>query len=107
MSELTTVIVFLKALVLPAGAAVTYVAYRAYRRTGAVALRSLAAALGALTAGALLGGGVERFVGVATEVGLLVGTALSVVGFAFLIHALYAQGVRPESIDIDLSSHDR
>lgn len=107
MIALETVIVLGKILVLPAGASVTYLAYRAYRRTGAVALRSLTLGLAALTTGALLGGGIDRVLGIGTNVGLLLGTACIVAGFTLLVHAAYVRDARVRTIDGELSAPDR
>lgn len=107
MIELESAIVLVKVLVLPAGASLTYLAYRAFRRTGALALRSLALGLAALTFGALLGGGIERVLGIGTDVGLFIGSVLIATGFALLVHAVYVRDARIKAIDVDLPSTDR
>jgi hypothetical protein len=89
VTDIPTAVVFLKALVLPLGVGMAYLAYRAYRRTGATSLRSLALGLAVITAGALLGGGLDRVIGIDIELGVLVNSILTAVGFAILARSLY------------------
>lgn len=79
------------------GLVVVRLAYRAYRRTGLPALRSLALAFGLITLGALLGGDVDRLLDLEQETGILVDIVLTTAGFAVLLHALYVMDSTPES----------
>ncbi|MEF8851015.1 MAG: hypothetical protein V5A28_01165 [Haloarculaceae archaeon] len=104
MTDITIVVVFAKALVLPLGVGISYFAYRAYRRTGAAAMRSFAAGFAVVTAGSVLGGGLEQLVGVGLEAGLLVDSVLTAVGFVILARSLYVTDSRLGADDSAASS---
>lgn len=107
MTDITTAVVFTKALVLPLGVGMAYFAYRAYRRTGALSLRSLALGLAVITAGSLFGGGLDRLVGVDIETGVLVGSILTAVGFAILARSLYVTDSNLHVENADAPPSDR
>lgn len=79
-------------LVLVLGLVVVRAAYRAYRRTGSRALRSLTVAFGCITLGGVLGGIAHQLLRVGLETGVFVNSLLTVVGFAVLAHSLYVTG---------------
>ena len=89
MTDIATVVVFAKAVVLPLGVGITFFAYRAYRRTGAAAMRSFALGFAVLTLGSVLGGGLDQLAGVGLDVGLLVDSVFTAVGFVILARSLY------------------
>jgi hypothetical protein len=89
MTDIATVVVFAKAVVLPLGVGITFLAYRAYRRTGAAAMRSFALGFAVLTLGSVLGGGLDRLAGVGLDVGLLVNSVFTAAGFVILARSLY------------------
>ena len=89
MTDIATVVVFAKAVVLPLGVGITFFAYRAYRRTGAAAMRSFALGFAVLTLGSVLGGGLDQLAGVDVEVGLLVNSLFTAAGFVILARSLY------------------
>jgi uncharacterized membrane protein len=89
MADIATIVVFAKAVVLPLGVGITFFAYRAYRRTGAAAMRSFALGFAVLTLGSVLGGGLDQLVGVGLDVGLLVNSLFTAVGFVILARSLY------------------
>lgn len=97
MVPLTAIVVLAKLLVFVFGLVVVRLAYRAYRRTGSLALRSLAIAFGLITLGALLGGGADQLVDLGLETGMLINSLLMAVGFAVLVHALFVMESPPES----------
>jgi uncharacterized membrane protein len=101
MSDIATVVVLAKALVLPLGIGITFFAYRAYRRTGATSMRSFTFGFAVVTAGSVLGGGLDRLAGVGLETGLLVNSLLTTVGFLILARSLYMTDSR---LDADSSS---
>jgi uncharacterized membrane protein len=100
MSDIATAVVFAKAIVLPLGAGISFFAYRAYRRTGAIAMRSFALGFAVVTVGSALGGGLDQLAGVGLEVGLLVDSLLTAVGFVILARSLYVTDAR---LDADTS----
>lgn len=91
MTEYTTVVLFVKALVAPVGVGLTYLAYRAYRQTGDIALRSFAVGFGAITLGAILGGGLDQILGVSIGIGLLFHSLFTAVGFVVLARSAYME----------------
>jgi len=99
MSDIATVVVVAKAVVLPLGAGITFFAYRAYRRSGAPAMRSFAVGFAVVTLGSVLGGGFDQLVGVGLETGLLVNSVLTAVGFTILARSLYVTDSRLEAED--------
>jgi hypothetical protein len=86
-----TAIVVLKTLALILGGAITYLSYKAYRRTSAQSLRFLAIGFGIITMGTLLAGIIDQFLQMNLRVGLLVETTLVVAGFAVILYSLYAE----------------
>jgi hypothetical protein len=86
-----TAIVALKTLTLVLGGLITYLAFKAYRRTGAPSLRALAVGFGVVTLGTLLAGVVDQLIPGAFRLGLLVESALIAVGFAVIVYSLYAE----------------
>ena len=71
------------------GGAVTVLALKAFRRTGSPALRALAAGIGLLTVGALLGGTLHQVAGLGLRRSVLVQSVATAVGFAVLTYSLY------------------
>jgi uncharacterized membrane protein len=106
MSDIATIVVFAKALVLPLGVGITFFAYRAYRRTGAAAMRSFALGFAVVTFGSALGGGLDHLAGVALETGLLVNGLFTAVGFTILARSLYVTDAHLE-VDDSPASSDR
>ncbi|PSQ16525.1 hypothetical protein BRD00_10640 [Halobacteriales archaeon QS_8_69_26] len=84
-----TVVAVLKSATLVIGALITYFAFRAYRRTGARALRALAIGFAIVTLGSLLAGVVDQFVQVDPRVALVVESAFTTVGFGVILYSLY------------------
>ncbi|MFB6352943.1 MAG: hypothetical protein ABEJ92_02545 [Halobacteriales archaeon] len=89
MNHLTTAVVVLKTLTLVLGGTITYLAFKAFRRTGSAALRSLTLGFGLVTLGALLAGFVDQLAGFRTDAALVVESALTVAGFAVIVYSLY------------------
>jgi hypothetical protein len=84
-------IVALKTLTLILGAAIAYLAYKAYVRTGAKPLQFLAYGFGFVTLGSLLAGVIDQGLQLGFRVGQLVETTLVTVGFAVILYSLYAE----------------
>ncbi|MFB6085494.1 MAG: hypothetical protein ABEJ84_01595 [Halodesulfurarchaeum sp.] len=91
MSEITGLIVVLKTLSVALGGLITYFAYRAYRRTGASALRWLSIGFAVITFGALLGGIIDQVLVTTREWAIVMESSLAVVGFAIILYSLYAE----------------
>lgn len=89
MNHLTSLIVVLKTITLALGLTITYLSYKAFRRTGSPALRSLALGFGLVTLGALLAGMVDQLMGLETNVALVIESVLTAAGFGVIIYSLY------------------
>jgi len=89
---LTLVVVVTKAVTLTFGTILTWLSVRAFRRTGAPALRALAVGIGLVTAGAFLGGAVHQVAGLELLVGIAVQGVFTAAGFTVLTYSLYAEG---------------
>ncbi len=85
-------IIVLKTITLILGAAIAYLAYKAYRRTRAEPLRFLAYGFGFVTLGTLLAGVIDQVLNFGFQLGQLVETALVTVGFAVIVYSLYIDG---------------
>jgi hypothetical protein len=92
MSELTTLVIAVEAVVLALGSVITHLAYRASKRTRSIALRRFAVGFGVITLGALFGGGVHQLAGADLLWGVLVQNGFTAVGLGLLAYSLYAKG---------------
>lgn len=86
-----TIIVALKTVILLLGSGVTYIAYRAFRRTEADSLQVLAIGFGTITLGALLAGVANQLLGVTVKQGIIINSALVAVGLAVILYSLYLE----------------
>jgi len=85
----TSLVVALKTITLLLGGLITYLAFKAYRRTRARSLGALAVGFGTITLGALLAGAADQLLGVEFQLGLLIESALVTVGFSVIVYSLY------------------
>jgi hypothetical protein len=88
--DITLAVVALKSLTLVLGGVITYYSYRAYRRTGAPALRALAIGFGVITLGALIAGAADQFLPLDPSLSLAVESAFTAAGFAVIVYSLFA-----------------
>ena len=88
---IVTALILLKAGILVFGGLITYLSFKAYRATHAAELGALAAGFGIVTFGAILGGFVDRILGVNLDVGILVDSVLTMVGFLVITYSLYRE----------------
>lgn len=70
------------------GTVITYIALKAYRRTGERSLGYLTAGFGLVTLGAILGGLVFELVAVELAVGILIEAIFVAAGFVLIAHSL-------------------
>lgn len=96
MIESTALLVATKTATLVFGGLLTYLSFRASRRTGSPALRALAVGIGLVTAGAILGGGLHQLLGVALEWSVVVQSVFTAAGFGLLTYSLYTDFERPD-----------
>ncbi|MFC6733864.1 MULTISPECIES: hypothetical protein [unclassified Haladaptatus] len=88
MTMTGTAIVVVKTVILLLGSGVTYIAFSAYRRTGARSLRALGIGFGVITFGALLAGVANQLLSVSLELGVLINSVLVAIGFAIIMYSL-------------------
>ena len=90
-ASIVTALVVLKAGILAFGGLITYLSFKAYRTTRAPELRALTVGFGIVTFGAILGGFADRILGVNLDVGILVDSVLTMVGFLVITYSLYRE----------------
>ena len=88
--SISVAIILVKSLTLVLGALITYLAFKAYRRTGGSSLRSLAIGFGIVTLGSALAGVADQLLGVSLPIGVLLQSLLTALGFAVITYSLYA-----------------
>lgn len=91
MNHLTSLVVVLKTITLVLGLTITYLSYKAFRRSGSAALRSLTVGFGLVTFGALLAGVADQVIGLQTDFALVVESVLTAAGFAVIVYSLYVE----------------
>lgn len=91
MTDFTSLVVVLKTITLVLGATVTYLSFKAFRRTQSAALRSLTIGFGLVTLGALLAGVVDQVAGLQTDLALVIESVLTAAGFAVIVYSLYVE----------------
>ena len=86
-----TAIVVVKTLILLLGSGITYIAFKAYRRTGVRSMRVLGLGFGTITLGAILAGIADQILSVSLEMGVLINSILVAIGFAIILYSLYLE----------------
>lgn len=86
-----TAVTIFKVLSLSLGGLITYFSYKAYRRTASSALRTLTLGFAVITIGAFVAGIVDQIVSVDRSHALLVESAFTAGGFAFILYSLYVE----------------
>jgi len=88
---ITSAVVALKTITLLLGGMITYFAFKAYRRTRSVALRSLSVGFGLVTLGSLLAGAADLILQVDQRYALIIQSTLTAAGFAVIMYSLYVE----------------
>lgn len=91
MTWVGTAIVVVKTVILLLGSGITYIAYKAYRRTGTPSLRVLGVGFGVITLGAFLAGIAHQVLSVSIEMGVLINSVLVAIGLAIVMYSLYLE----------------
>lgn len=91
MTWVGTAVVVVKTVILLLGSAITYIAYKAYRRTGTLSLQVLGIGFSIITLGSLLAGVADQFLSVSLEMGVLINSILVAIGFATILYSLYLE----------------
>lgn len=84
-------IIVTKTVILLLGSGITYIAFKAHRRTESPSLRSLAFGFGVVTIGALLAGIAHQLLDVTLQTGVLINSLLTALGFGIIIYSLYIE----------------
>jgi hypothetical protein len=91
-SHTPALVVALKAITLALGGLISYLSYRAYRRTNAGPLWYLAIGFGVVTLGSLAAGVFDQFLAsVGRSSALIVESGLTAIGFAIITYSLYSE----------------
>lgn len=85
----TTLIIGFKTLTLVLGGLITYLAYKAYRRTHSRSLGALSLGFGIVTLGTFLAGVVDQLLDAGFLTGLLLESALIALGFLIIVYSLF------------------
>lgn len=80
-----------KVATLVLGGLISFLSWRAYKRTDAPPLRALAVGFAVVTLGTFLGGAVVLLTPETTLTGIVVSSVLSLVGFAVITYSLYME----------------
>ncbi|WP_262174575.1 DUF7521 family protein [Haloarcula laminariae] len=91
MNGVLTAIAVVKLTILLLGGGITYIGFKAYRRTGARSLRVMGVGFGIITLGALLSGIANQIFSVSLELGVLANSVFVAVGLAVIMYSLYIQ----------------
>jgi hypothetical protein len=91
MIGVVTAIAVVKSVILLLGGGITYIAFKAHRRTGDDSLQLLGIGFGIITTGALLTGVANQFFRLSLELGVLVNSVFVAVGLGVIMYSLYVQ----------------
>ena len=91
MNGTITAIAVVKAVILILGGGITYIAYKAYRRSGDLSIGVLGIGFGVITVGAFLTGIANQFFSVSLEIGVLVNSIFVAIGLAVIMYSLHMQ----------------
>ncbi|WP_136715595.1 DUF7521 family protein [Halorientalis salina] len=91
MNGSTALLAATKTVTLFFGGTITFLSYRAYRRTGSPALRALTLGIGMVTGGVILGGLLHQAVGLPLELSVSIQSVFTAAGFAVLTYSLYTK----------------
>lgn len=89
-AAITTAVIALKTMTLVLGGMITYFSLKAYRRTGAVALRALAIGFGVVTVGSLSAGVADQLFVTGMDYAIVIESGLTAIGFGIIVYSLYA-----------------
>jgi O-antigen/teichoic acid export membrane protein len=98
VNNTTVLLVVTKTVTLILGALITFLAYRAFRRQGAPALRALMVGFGLVTVGSVLGGALYHVAGVGFALGVGIESLVTAVGFGVLVYSLYVSVDEPGDV---------
>lgn len=88
-TSITITLAVVKTLILIVGSFITFLAYKAFRRTRQRALGLLAIGFGLITLGLVLAGLVYELLGVTLMTGIFIESLLMLAGFLVIAYSLY------------------
>ena len=91
MNSIIMAIAAVKFVILLLGGGITYIAFKAHRRTGEDSLRVLGVGFGIITLGAILTGVANQFFSVGLALGVLINSLFVALGLAVIMYSLYIQ----------------
>lgn len=91
MTSVMTAIAVVKTVILLLGGGITYIAFKAYRRTNDPSLQMLGLGFSVITLGAFLTGAANQFFSLSLEFGVLINSVFVAVGLAIIMYSLYVQ----------------
>ncbi|PAU80809.1 hypothetical protein CK500_14875 [Halorubrum salipaludis] len=91
MKGVVPAIAIVKFVILILGGGITYIAFKAYRRTGENSLRVLGIGFGVLTLGALLTGVANQFFSVSLAYVVLINSMFVAFALTIIMYSLYIQ----------------
>lgn len=91
MTLVETAIVATKSVTFVLGGLISFLSFKAYRRTGAPSLRALSLGFVVVTVGSLLGGALDIVTGVDLVYGVAAQSVLTMLGFGVITYSLYAR----------------
>lgn len=101
MDAYTAIIALANTAVLLTGGAVATLAYQAYSRTRAPALRAVTVGFSCIVVGSILGG-LAHLIGGNIRLGVTLQSSFTAFGFAFLLYSLYANAERTTTITTEI-----
>lgn len=96
VNNTTVLLVVTKTVTLILGALITFLAYRAFRRSRAPALRALMVGFGLVTVGSALGGTLYHVADVGFALGVGIESLVTAAGFGILVYSLYVSVDEPD-----------
>lgn len=91
MNGIVTAIAIVKAVILLLGGGITYIAFKAYRRSSDPSIGVLGIGFAVITVGAFLTGVANQFFSVSLKVGVLVNSVFVATGLAIIMYSLHMQ----------------
>jgi hypothetical protein len=91
MSHLDIALTAVKSGTLLLGSLIVLLSLRAYRRTGAPALRALTVGFGLVTLGAIAAGVGHQFTSLSLAQSVVIESTLTFLGFAVIVYSLYVE----------------
>ncbi|MFD1643868.1 DUF7521 family protein [Halohasta litorea] len=91
MNGIIMAIAAVKAVILILGSGITYIAFKAYRRSNDPSIGVLGIGFGVITVGAFLSGVANQFYSVTLETGVLFNSVFVAIGLAVILYSLYMQ----------------